>query len=82
MHECGAVATMSCSSTGDPHVSMFSPGKSADPQGIGPYILAQNADRSFVVQACHKLVSVGNGVSRNTALAVRMGAHKELQGAV
>jgi hypothetical protein len=49
---------------------MFS-GETAHPQGSGPYVLAQNADHTFVVQACH--TPIDNQVSRNSAFAVKWG---------
>lgn len=60
---------MRCASTGDPHVRTFS-GKSSHPQGSGPFVLAQSADQSFVVQTCHKPIGSGS-VSINKALAIK-----------
>jgi hypothetical protein len=68
MRNSGGGARMRCTSTGDPHVHMFA-GVKGHPQGEGPYILAQNADKSFVVQACH--VRVNSQVSKNNAIAIK-----------
>lgn len=71
---CAAMATcasnMRCSSGGDPHVTMFS-GKRSHPHGAGPFVLAQSADKSFVVQACHQPVGSSGSVSVNKALAIK-----------
>ena len=60
---------MRCSSSGDPHNTMFS-GKTSHPQGSGPFILAQSADKAFVVQTCHQAIGSGS-VSINKALAIK-----------
>ena len=59
---------MTCSSSGDPHVRMFS-GDTGHPQRRGPYVFAQNLDKSFVVQVCHRPVS--GTVSINSMVAVK-----------
>ena len=46
---------------------MFS-GRSGHPQGVGPYVMAQSLDKSFVVQVCHRQVK--RGISINNAMAV------------
>jgi hypothetical protein len=66
-------AKMSCRSGGDPHVDMFAPGKNAHPQGHGPYVFAQNGDKSFVVQVCHRGSAVSSSVSSNHGVAVKYG---------
>lgn len=66
MNKCGA--QMTCSSSGDPHTHMFS-GKTGHPQGHGPYVLAQSADKNFVVQTCHQRIN--SRVSRNSGMAVK-----------
>jgi hypothetical protein len=67
MSTCGS--SMRCSSSGDPHNTMFS-GKMSHPQGSGPFILAQSADKAFVVQTCHQAIGSGS-VSINKALAIK-----------
>jgi hypothetical protein len=70
MAACGLQGVMTCTSSGDPHITMFG-GARAHPQGTGPYTLVQNSDRSFVVQTCHTPASAGSRVSYNTAVAIK-----------
>jgi hypothetical protein len=65
-----ASSKMTCSSSGDPHMHMFS-GKGGSPMGSGPYVLAKNAAASFVVQACLQPRAGNAQVSTNTGAAVR-----------
>ena len=73
-----------CTSGGDPHVNMFAftpknPSKfSLTAYPLGPYVLAQDKDKDFVVQACHK-----SDFSINTGVAVKSpyGNVKNLDGA-
>eukprot|EP00937_MAST-01D_sp_MAST-1D-sp2_P007421 g7421.t1 len=68
--ECNS--TMRCSSSGDPHIRMFS-GKRAHPQGEGTYVLSKSqlSGGTFEVQACHRSVKNDGRVSVNSGVAVR-----------
>ena len=61
---------MTCSSTGDPHMHMFS-GRSGHPQGVGPYVMAQSLDKSFAVQVCHRQVKRGFHLRRVGGWVIR-----------
>merc|ERR1719498_1749467 len=68
MKACGGDPRMYCRSAGDPHVRTFA-GRTAHPQGRGPFTLAKTTDGAIDVQVCHR--PLNSRVSINKMAAIK-----------